>query len=92
MSRFRADRRPFLRDISHDDIVYESGKCISCGLCIQTAGRAGEKIGITLLGRGFGVRVGVPLGGQMKSALETAGVACVKVCPTGALAFKDERP
>ncbi len=92
VSRFRADRRLFLRDISHDDIVYESGKCISCGLCIQTAGRAGERIGTTFLGRGFAVRVGVPLGGQMKDALETTGAACVEVCPTGALAFKDGQP
>jgi ferredoxin len=83
-------RRLFVQHTQHPDIIYEPGKCIRCGLCIKIAARAGERPGLTFVGRGFDVRVAVPFDGQLADALKTAARQCVAACPTGALAFKDE--
>ncbi len=54
-------------------MIYEPGKCIDCGLCIQIAAAAGEPLGLTYIGRGFDVRVGVPLGHSLAEALTKVG-------------------
>ncbi len=74
--------------IGAEDIIYEAGKCIDCGLCIQTAAKAGEKLGLTFIGRGFDVRVAVPFGRSIADALKQSADKCVKACPTGALALR----
>jgi len=73
--------------IGAGDIIYEAGKCIDCGLCIQTAAKAGEKLGLTFIGRGFDVRVAVPFNRSIAQALKYSANQCVNACPTGALAF-----
>jgi ferredoxin len=87
-SRSEGERRRFEHDWRHADVVYEAGKCIACGLCIEAARRGGERLGLTFIGRGFDVRVRVPFGRGLDEGLRTAAEACVAVCPTGALAFK----
>jgi len=52
-TRFRGERRPFERDASHAEVVYESGKCIQCGICVRLAEEAKEELGLTFMGRGF---------------------------------------
>ena len=74
--------------IGAGDIIYEVGKCIDCGLCIQTAAKAGEKLGLTFVGRGFDVRVAVPFNRSIAQALKHSADQCVNACPTGALAFR----
>ena len=86
--RYDAARRPFLKDAKHADVVFESGKCIDCGLCIQIATAAGEPLGMTFIGRGFDVRVAAPSAHSLAEALPKAAAACVAACPTGALAMK----
>ena len=86
--RYHGTRRPFEQDMQHANVVYESGKCISCGLCIQIAARAKEPLGLTLIGRGFSVRVGVPFSTTIAEGLKKAAAECVAACPTGALAHK----
>jgi ferredoxin len=86
---FKAGRRLFKKDASHPDIIYEQGKCIACGLCIQVSERAGEKSGNTFIGRGFDVRVVPPSGKTISEALRISAAECVNVCPTGALSFKE---
>ena len=90
--RFTAERRRLELDTRHAEVVYEPGKCIDCGLCIQIAAAAGEPLGLTFIGRGFDVRVGIPLGGSLDEALQKAAHACVDACPTGALALKQDKP
>ena len=88
-SRYTGPRKRFRQDIRHPDIVYEPGKCIACGTCIRIAGAAGEPLGLSFIGRGFDVEVGVPFERSIAEALKTAAAECARACPTGALAFKD---
>jgi ferredoxin len=88
-SRYRAERRRFVQQTQHPDIIYEPGKCIDCGICIQIASQAGEKLGLAFVGRGFDVRVAVPFNESLAEGLKVAAAQCVQACPTGALAFKD---
>jgi len=86
--RYQGTRRPFEQDVRHPDVVYEPGKCISCGLCIQVAARAKEPLGLAFIGRGFNVRVGTPFSPTVADGLQKAAAECVAACPTGALATK----
>ena len=90
-TRYKGERRLFtqqLQSFIRRDIIYEPGKCINCGLCIQTAARAGEELGLTFVGRGFDVRVAVPFDRSIAQALKHSADQCVNACPTGALAFR----
>jgi NADH dehydrogenase/NADH:ubiquinone oxidoreductase subunit G len=87
---FRGVRKTFERDSSHPDIIYESSKCIRCGRCILIAEEAHESLGLTVLGRGFKVRVGVPFNETIKAGLRKVAIRCAEVCPTGALSVRRE--
>ncbi len=89
-ARYKAERRRFVQQTQHPDVIYEPGKCIDCGICIQIASASQEKLGLTFVGRGFDVRVAVPFGESLAEGLRVAAAQCVAACPTGALAFKDE--
>ena len=52
------------RDTSHPEVVYEPGKCILCGACVAVAARAGDGLGLAIVGRGFDAAVAVPLQGD----------------------------
>ena len=41
-------RRKLERITQHGQVIYEPGKCIKCGLCIQIARREGEELGLPL--------------------------------------------
>ena len=69
-------------------LVYEPGKCIQCGLCVQTAGKAGETTGLAFSGRGFAMSIAVPFDKSLGQALACAGPDCVKNCPTAALSWR----
>lgn len=90
-SAYKVDRRPYERTITHADVVHEPGKCIACGLCVQITERAKEPLGLTYIGRGFKVRVGVPFDEELSEALRQVGAECVAACPTGALTLRDQR-
>lgn len=87
-SRYDGERRLFVQHLQHPDVIYEPGKCIDCGLCIQIATEAGEELGLTFIGRGFDVRVAVPFDRSIAEALKNVAGQCVAACPTGALVFK----
>jgi ferredoxin len=87
-TRFRGDRRPLERHIQHADIVYEPGKCILCGLCIQIAEDAKEPLGLSFIGRGFDIRVGVPFDRTIDEGLRLVGRRCAEACPTGAISIR----
>jgi len=88
-TRYKGGRRLFVQHLQHPDIIYEPSKCIDCGLCIQTAAKAGEELGLTFVGRGFDVRVAVPFDCSIAQALKHSAEHCVNACPTGALSFTE---
>jgi ferredoxin len=89
-TRYRSQRRTFEQHVQPGGIVFEPGKCILCGLCVQIAERAREPLGLTFIGRGFDVRIGVPFNQSLEEGLRQTGRECVAACPTGALAFKTD--
>jgi ferredoxin len=90
-NRYRGQRARLRQDHQHSEVIYEPGKCINCELCIQIATAAGEPLGLSFVGRGFDVRVGVPFDRSMAEALSKVAAECVAACPTAALSFKDHK-
>ncbi|MBU0718546.1 MAG: (2Fe-2S)-binding protein [Planctomycetes bacterium] len=86
---YRGERRVFSRHLDHAEIIYEPGKCILCGLCIQIASEAREPLGLAFVGRGFDVRVSVPFDHPLADGLKTAARRCAEACPTRALVLRD---
>jgi formate dehydrogenase major subunit len=89
--RFAGQRRRFSQDLSHPEIIYEPGKCISCDACVRIAAAAGEELGLAMIGRGFDVAVAVPFGRPLSEGLRHAAQQCAAACPTGALALRTAR-
>lgn len=88
-TRFKGIRRPLVLNTSHPDVIYESGKCIDCGLCVRITEQAKERLGLAFVGRGFDVRVAVPLDADLAAGLTETARRCVEACPTGALSLRD---
>ena len=84
---WQSQRRVFEQITGHEKIIFEMGKCIKCGLCIQTAQQAGEQFGLSFEGRGFETKVVVPLEKSFSEGLQKVSAECVTICPTGALSL-----
>jgi len=87
-AHFRTERREFLQNLEHPDVIYEPGKCICCGLCVRISQQEGERFALSFVGRGFGVQVAPSLDRDISEALQAAAGKCVEACPTGALAMR----
>ena len=86
-TRFRQQRRRFEQIAHPANVLYELGKCIRCGICVEIAKQAAEPLGLTFIGRGVDVRVGAPMNAEFSEGLQKAAAECVEGCPTGAIAF-----
>ncbi len=88
-ARFKGQRRQIEKECTHPNIVFEAGKCISCGRCVAIAAKAEEKLGVAFHGRGFTMRIKVPFDESVAAGLTVAARDCAKNCPTAALSWKD---
>lgn len=87
--KYTVGEMPEYRIIGRDgDVVLEPGKCIKCGLCIEIAKKYGEDIGLTFVGRGFGMEIHVPFGESLKHGIKHAAAECIAACPTAAIAWR----
>ncbi|MCX7800146.1 MAG: hypothetical protein N2109_07375, partial [Fimbriimonadales bacterium] len=84
-NRFDGARRAPSIDDSHPELVFEPGKCISCGICVRIVEQARKGRGMATLGRGFDLRIGPPLGASLEDALGDTARRCAEACPTSAL-------
>lgn len=89
--RFAGERRRFEQDLTHDEVIFEPGKCILCGACVEITDQAGEDLGLAILGRGFEVTVGTPFGQPLSESLRRVARRSAEACPTGALALRTAR-
>ncbi|MFC1725569.1 FAD-dependent oxidoreductase [candidate division KSB1 bacterium] len=88
--RFKVgQRKSFHKIVQHDLIIFEQGKCIKCNACIEIAKKAKEKLGLTLINRGFDVQLTVPFNESLKNGLEKTARECVEACPTAAFSWKN---
>jgi len=87
-SRFKGERRNVEMHVQHPDVIFEPGKCIDCGICIQIAAQAKEDLGLTFIGRGFDVKVTVPFDESISAGLAKVARQCVRSCPTAALSYQ----
>ena len=84
-TRYKGSRRTFQQHTSNPEVIYEPGKCINCGLCVQITERAEEELGLTYIGKSFAVRVEVPFKATLNEGLRKTAKQCIDACPTGAL-------
>jgi formate dehydrogenase major subunit len=89
--RFVGRGRRFEQDTSHPEVVFEPGKCILCDACVRIAAEAGEKLGVSIKGRGFDVSVAVPFDKSLSEGLRETARRCAEACPTGAIALRTAR-
>ncbi|MCH7227781.1 FAD-dependent oxidoreductase [Haloferula sp. A504] len=83
------ERLRYSRNIEHPLVRFEPAKCIRCGNCIKVAGRHAEALGLTFIGRGFDVHLGVPFHGTLDEGLRIAAEEAIAACPTGALTHRE---
>ncbi len=90
--RFRRLERELPVDSSSPVFVYNPNKCVLCGRCVWVCQ---EKLGIGAIGfahRGF-QRMVTTFAGEPIAQSRCQGCGdCVRVCPVGALVFKNDCP
>ena len=91
MRKFSGVESPEFRIIGREgDVVLEPGKCIKCGLCVEIARKYGEDIGLTFVGRGFGMEIQVPFGETLERGIKASAAECIAACPTAAIAWRHD--
>jgi hypothetical protein len=87
--KYRDGERKNITKIVHPAIIYEPQKCIKCGICVRITEKHKEKFGLTFIGRGFDVQIGIPFNKDLNEALTNTAKIVADACPTGALARKN---
>ena len=95
-TEYKASQRVFtiekhpktIKNTEHDKVVLEQLKCIKCGICVQTAELENDAIGFAFLGRGFDVRIVIPIEKNIRQLSDNTLLRCAANCPTGAIALR----
>ena len=87
--KFKSDERSLCTKLyQHKRVIYEPSKCIKCGICVKITEDYKEDYGLTFIGRGFEVVVGIPFNETLERGLDKAATKAALACPTGALSMK----
>jgi len=94
--RYKADQKRFqssprrnvTKHFQTEGIVYEPQKCIKCGICVRLTEKYREKLGLTYIGRGFDIAIGIPFHESLDAAVKETAILVAEKCPTGALSFR----
>lgn len=87
--RFKTSERQMItKQVNHGSVVYEPQKCIKCGICVRLTEKYGENLGLTYIGRGFDVEIGVPFDEELEKGLTETALKVAEGCPTGAISLK----
>jgi ferredoxin len=90
--RFQGPERKLItKQFQHETVVYEPQKCIKCSICVRITSKYQEELGLTFIGRGFDVEIGVPFSESLREGLTHTAIEAANACPTGALAIKGGR-
>ncbi len=84
-------RRRIQKYFQNAEVIYEPGKCIKCGICVRLTEKYGEKLGLTYIGRGFDIVIGVPFNETLDAALKKTSELVAERCPTGALSLSEQK-
>lgn len=83
-------RRAITKQFQTAGVVYEKEKCIKCGICVRLTEKYREKYGMTFIGRGFDVVIGIPFDESMDAGLVKTAQMVARHCPTGALEIREK--
>ena len=98
MTKYRADRHCFGNPdaattlLQSDQVVFDSRKCIKCGICTAITRRRGEEIGLTFMKRGFDTCIGIPFDEPLQRGIERSAEEIVAACPTAAFTWREATP
>jgi ferredoxin len=83
------ERLPVMPIQAAEGVLFEPGKCIKCGICVEIVRASGLDAGIAFAGRGLDSHLQVPFGAGLAKGLGRVAERCVQACPTAALSFRD---
>jgi predicted molibdopterin-dependent oxidoreductase YjgC len=81
---------PISKKINHKTgLIFESAKCIKCGLCVRACGDTSEEPSLCFIHRGFVSIISEPLTDEFVNISKSITEKSINVCPTGALGYLD---
>lgn len=87
-SRYDEDTEKLPIDNSSPVISYDPNKCILCGRCVRACEEIAGLSNLGFVNRGANTLVAAGMNIELNSSACAACMACVNVCPTGALSEK----
>ncbi|MCO6479342.1 MAG: (2Fe-2S)-binding protein [Phaeodactylibacter sp.] len=88
----REDRKTVKKVFENGQALYEPEKCVKCGICVRLTAQHREVYGMTFIGRGFDIKIGIPFDEELRKGLDNVVEEVVSACPTGALALRGPDP
>jgi len=81
-------RDNFVQIRENNNIIFEPGKCIKCGICVRITEQEQEKLGISFINRGAKLTIATAFKQRLQDGMQKTTDKCITACPTGALAYK----